>query len=438
MADKHIIVIGAGISGLAAAYELQKAGHDVQVLEARDYAGGRMHTVDFEGFRVELGALFFTSTDEYLLNTARELGLADEIQLMYQEGLYFATYRDGAIYPVNFLSVGSYLGWKGVSLGARLAMIKLLPHLLRYRGVPVYHLEQGPGPDEESFEEFFYRRINREMYDYWAYPTFQTNCTYDGGDLSAKAFLTLLMGYLNAKTYQFKRGMSSLPEAIARRVNVHLNSPVESIEPRGASVRVTYTQDGTRKTLDADRCVIAVPGVRVPALFEDPRPAWRAFFSQVRYIPNIGQFFIMEYPDFDPGCAPSDGAMLTRPDRDHYSIAAILFLRGEGGRWLVGSEPAVGHYNPDEPTPAILERTWADIERLHPGVKGRRRAALAHRWPEKVPTFHPGYLSALKTFWADPQENPVYFCGDYLAGPGTGAALFTGREAAARVLRGLG
>jgi predicted NAD/FAD-dependent oxidoreductase len=40
----------------------------------------------------------------------------------------------------------------------------------------------------------------------------------------------------------------------------------------------------------------------------------------------------------------------------------------------------------------------------------------------------------VRAFFSDPQENPVYFCGDYLAGPGTGAALFTGWECADRVL----
>ena len=43
--SKKIIVIGAGMSGLVAAYELVRAGHDVTILEARDRIGGRVLTI---------------------------------------------------------------------------------------------------------------------------------------------------------------------------------------------------------------------------------------------------------------------------------------------------------------------------------------------------------------------------------------------------------
>ena len=49
----------------------------------------------------------------------------------------------------------------------------------------------------------------------------------------------------------------------------------------------------------------------------------------------------------------------------------------------------------------------------------------------------PGYLDALKVFWEDPQEGPVFFCGDYFAGPSTGGALFTGMECAERLLKSM-
>jgi predicted NAD/FAD-dependent oxidoreductase len=54
-----------------------------------------------------------------------------------------------------------------------------------------------------------------------------------------------------------------------------------------------------------------------------------------------------------------------------------------------------------------------------------------------VPAFRPGYLGALAEFRDDMQENPVYFCGDYLSGPSTGGALYAGRDCAMRVLEGM-
>ena len=51
----RVVVVGAGIAGLAAANALTHAGVECVVLEARDRAGGRLHTVDVAGWRVDMG-----------------------------------------------------------------------------------------------------------------------------------------------------------------------------------------------------------------------------------------------------------------------------------------------------------------------------------------------------------------------------------------------
>src|SRR5207247_10862521 len=58
---KKVIVIGAGLAGLVAGYELTQAGHDVAILEARERPGGRVHTIRepfSDGLHAEAGALF--------------------------------------------------------------------------------------------------------------------------------------------------------------------------------------------------------------------------------------------------------------------------------------------------------------------------------------------------------------------------------------------
>lgn len=55
-AQTRVLVVGGGVSGLAAAHALDRSGVDVVVLEARDRLGGRTHTADIAGAQIDLGA----------------------------------------------------------------------------------------------------------------------------------------------------------------------------------------------------------------------------------------------------------------------------------------------------------------------------------------------------------------------------------------------
>ena len=75
---RKVIVIGAGISGLVAAYELTAAGHDVTILEARKRIGGRVFTLRgaFQGDDlVELGAARISPNHHLTLGYIKHFGL---------------------------------------------------------------------------------------------------------------------------------------------------------------------------------------------------------------------------------------------------------------------------------------------------------------------------------------------------------------------------
>ena len=72
-----VVVVGAGLAGLAAARELVRAGRSVVVLEARDRVGGRTLNHDLgDGRVVEVGGEYVGPTQTHMLDLARELGIA--------------------------------------------------------------------------------------------------------------------------------------------------------------------------------------------------------------------------------------------------------------------------------------------------------------------------------------------------------------------------
>jgi len=426
-----IVIIGAGISGLTAAYELQNAGHDVIVLEECDRVGGRMTTVDWGGFKVDVGAKFVTTSDKSLLDMVQTLGLEEQL-VREEQGLTITIYRDGKLHSANFLSIPSYFGWSGVSLRARLAMLKLIPYFLRMLQLKnVYHLEQAPGPDlDETFETFFYQRISEEMFEYWAIPMFEVMCSYSGEDVSRKAFLAMMVGYMNADSITFKDGVGVLPMALADRFEVKLNSRVKQIEvlPDGSGAKVRYEMEGREKTISAQVVVVAIPGNHVLKLFDSPRPAWQRFFSQVGYSTGALHYHIVE-TDYQPEVV---GAFIPRSTK--LPISGVGFEQYKDGCWLMLSDPSIYSFSMDKPEQQLIQEAVETASMIFPAIEGKFVDHLLFRWREKVPTFRPGYLDALTKFWMDPQESPIYFCGDYFAGPSTGGALYTGMECAERVL----
>ena len=76
----RVIVVGAGIAGLAAGHALSRQGFSVKILEAASRVGGRMTTDLVNGFVIDRGAQFLSSEYGLLRALARELGLEGSLQ----------------------------------------------------------------------------------------------------------------------------------------------------------------------------------------------------------------------------------------------------------------------------------------------------------------------------------------------------------------------
>ena len=143
---KSFTIIGAGPAGLAAAYTLAKAGHQVAVVEQDRQVGGLSKTIDYRGFRFDIGGhRFFTKSDE--VNRLWQEILGDEflvrprLSRVYYRGRLFH-------YPLKPLNALANLGvW--TSFGA-------IASYLRAKLRPTH--------PEASFEDWVSNRFGERLY----------------------------------------------------------------------------------------------------------------------------------------------------------------------------------------------------------------------------------------------------------------------------------
>src|SRR5512135_2879316 len=92
----NIIVIGAGLGGIAAAGRLARAGHRVTVLEKAQTPGGRAAVISRDGYRFDKGPTLFLMP-EVFAETYAALGerMQDHLELIHLDPTYRAHFHDG-------------------------------------------------------------------------------------------------------------------------------------------------------------------------------------------------------------------------------------------------------------------------------------------------------------------------------------------------------
>jgi monoamine oxidase len=439
-----VVILGAGIAGLSAAYELGKAGYDCTVLEARDRVGGRNWSIR-RGTRLDMtdgtrqvcefdpemywnsGPARIPSAHQAVLGYCKELGVALEVEINTSRGarLYNPAANGGK--PVEMRQahndvrgeISELLG-KALNRGAldeeltatdkerMIAFLRtygdLTPDLL-FKGSTRSGYSSLPAAGDQAGERRDPMPLGTLLdIDLWGAVMFE-----EGFDFQATMF-------------QPVGGMDHIPAAFARKLGpvVRLASEVTAIKRRNDGVTIAYTdkRSGKRNAIDAAYCIVTIPLKVLEPIENDFSSPCKAAIRGIEYGNAIKiawqsrRFWEIDdqiYGGISWVKGPT--ALVWYPSDRLFSQKGILL--GAYVSRVQGDELAA------KPLREQFELSRAAIEGLHPGHGRELEKPMAIAW-SKVPyslgigaryqTDHDSNYQAL----GEP-DGPFYFAGEHLS-----------------------
>jgi protoporphyrinogen oxidase len=273
----RIGIIGAGISGLSAAWYLSRMGHHVEVFERAPEVGGLIATFDFDGLRIDYFYHFLCLQDEGYFALCDELGIGAHIRFVKaRTGFYHA----GTEYP--FTSPADLLRFDPIPFSQRLRF-GFFALEARYR-------REWRHLDELVAKPWLIDRIGRRGYEVVWHPLLALKFGDRHEEISAAWVWHRLHrvarskgrhGYLEGGT---ARLLDTLLGALrARGVGVHVDCATERIVSDGD--RVTGLSLANGASYECDRLVSTLP---LSVLANLLPPGWETYAKSLRRIDYIG------------------------------------------------------------------------------------------------------------------------------------------------------
>ncbi len=421
----HVIVIGAGLAGLAAASRLRERGARATLLERESAAGGRARSgPDGTPHVLDRGALSLTAL-------ARAAGLA--AALLPLRPAVQARARGGALLP---LAPYDHVGAPRLLDRLRLARLERVE--ARFRSLLAREAsERGERLDDRSVVEVARLYLPREALAGWIRPLAAAWGLGDPERASRVALHRLHVAGALAAALP-RAPLDALADALASAPEARLGCEALEVVAEGRALRVSLA-DGS--ALLADGVVLAVPARAALALAATLLTApEREVLAGAWTAPAI----VLEARLARP-LAP-DPTQVGVGAEEGLAVGVLVLDPGEApgtARARLVAQPAWSEAHLAAPDDTIEKELVAALERLLPGATGAIEAVAIARFPEAYPQFPVGRYRALARFrrvQADRRAlgRRLYFAGDHLAGPTAEDAARSGLRAAEEWLADLG
>ncbi|MBU2604111.1 MAG: protoporphyrinogen oxidase [Actinobacteria bacterium] len=470
---KRIVVVGAGVGGMVAAWEAQRAAREldlpiaITVLEQRDRVGGSIVTERVDGCLVEGGPDCFVSEKPWGLQLIRELGLADTLSTTNDDRRKTYVYWKGRLHPlpdglillvptrVMPFITATLFSWPGK---LRMALDLVLPR--RIDGV------------DESLGDFIRRRLGSEALDKLGEPLVAGIHSGDPETMSVRATFprfvdmeredrSLILAMLKrmraaraararaatgaAKMTMFMTltgGLSRLVEALTHDLGPEAlvtSTHVERVERAATGTWTVHAQTGA--SWIADVVIVAAPAYAAAAMLGDTAPALADELKAIPYVSSATVTLAYDEATFprDP-----DGFGVVIPKAQSRRIKALTWVtskfygRAPEGTILMRSfvRPNDESGNPLDER-ALIAAATEEIAHIV-GVTAAPRWARAFRWDRAMPQYVVGHLARVDRIEAALASLPgLALAGGAYRGSGIPDTVRHSREQARAVVQAL-
>ena len=405
----HVVVLGAGLAGLSAAYDLCKAGHRVTLLEKEGFAGGMACSWKVGPYWLDHGPHRFHSREQKIVDLFyevldNEVVIRDRMSRIYMQGKFFD-------YPLKAMNVLK-------SLPPRL-MVKAMAD---YMGIRV--LQWFKKIPDDNFENWVLKRFGRTLYEMffgtytskaWKMPCTEISADWASQRISQANLWDTIVKTLNPPRegevrslvtefwYPAHGGIGEFGRRYAEKVgklggDVLLSSPVTAIDVEdGRAVRVHYEREGAEHTVECDEVVNTIP---LPRLLETLRPEIgpevRQAIANLRYLGIVFVYLEVDLPTVSPD------HWVYLPEK-HLTVHRISEFKNFSDSSAPGDKTVVcceitcnvgdEHWRMDEKQlAAIAENDLIKVGLLGPGMC---RSIDVHRLPYAYPVYDLTYKENL-------------------------------------------
>jgi protoporphyrinogen oxidase len=432
--NKKVIVVGAGASGLSAAYRLQQAGFQVTTIESSKSFGGRVQSLHKDGYILDLGADANTDGYKTYLALSNELGLQGKFAPITS---VVGTVVKGKVRYMDLASRLSMIFTSAYSLPAKLQIMKGMKGIAGdLAGIQHSALYQSAHLDDptRSAEDYGLQHFGREATDYMIEPMARLFQTTSGRDTSA---LDIAAGFAlaGAKTWTFLGGANVLMKALAERLSIQYESHVEAVNEEEGGVTVRYRRATGETVSDrCDACVLAMMFediLKVCPMVGDIAPELKANIVHMRSnkihvgytVPTRTQAYTVQVP--------------SRESREFF----VIFLdhnkapdRAPKGHSLFNLQTDSRFFEESKAMSAeqLIALARRTVEKYFPEVAGHFSGlGYVTRWPRLGNMNYPGYYRNVAKFVERLDESSrVQIAGDVFSKSSQEAAAARGERVA--------